>query len=498
MSKILPILCLLTILSSCMKEIERPIVTNVSLDKTTLEIKIGDTYQFKTSYLPSSAKAPELEWECTGDSRIGSITQDGLFTAKAKGQIKVRIFANITNPDTGTNIEATCDITVNPISAQGVKLDSNEITLNPGESKDLICSISPNNADTKEIVWKSSNESIAQLSGDGKTATKVTVTAVGSGEATISVSLSGKTAYCKVKVNPSKLEKLEFDEKEKEMTLGETLKLTPVFIPVYATNKNIKCKSSDENIAIVDIDGNVKAVSLGKCVIKATSEDGGLEATCEITVKPVPVESITFDTYSYNVEIGGQRQLSVTILPEGARDTKIKWSSSNTTVAPIDENGLVRGNTSGSTVITATTEDGHTATCNVYAVDIDQMMEIYFPSSSLAIINGFYTGSITCAIKNNSSQTVKLTRFYVIDTNTFKTVAETSDKSLLGNELKPGQTIALSGRFNSVYEPGFFWEMEYNGRTFKTYQKYGNKSSRSIKIEDTGKAKELISLTRIQ
>ena len=43
MSKILPILCLLTILSSCMKEIERPIVTNVSLDKTTLEIKIGDT-----------------------------------------------------------------------------------------------------------------------------------------------------------------------------------------------------------------------------------------------------------------------------------------------------------------------------------------------------------------------------------------------------------------------------------------------------------------------
>ncbi|MEO3240477.1 Ig-like domain-containing protein, partial [Parabacteroides distasonis] len=204
--------------------------------------------------------------------------------------------------------------------------------------------------------------------------------------------------------------------------------------------------------------------------------------TCEITVKPVPVESITFDTYSYNVEIGGQRQLSVTILPEGARDTKIKWSSSNTTVAPIDENGLVRGNTSGSTVITATTEDGHTATCNVYAVDIDQMMEIYFPSSSLAIINGFYTGSITCAIKNN----------------TFKTVAETSDKSLLGNELKPGQTIALSGRFNSVYEPGFFWEMEYNGRTFKTYQKYGNKSSRSIKIEDTGKAKELISLTRIQ
>lgn len=210
------------------------------------------------------------------------------------------------------------------------------------------------------------------------------------------------------------------------------------------------------------------------------------------------MESITFDTYSYNVEIGGQRQLSVTILPEGARDTKIKWSSSNTTVAPIDENGLVRGNTSGSTVITATTEDGHTATCNVYAVDIDQMMEIYFPSSSLAIINGFYTGSITCAIKNNSSQTVKLTRFYVIDTNTFKTVAETSDKSLLGNELKPGQTIALSGRFNSVYEPGFFWEMEYNGRTFKTYQKYGNKSSRSIKIEDTGKAKELISLTRIQ
>lgn len=77
------------------------------------------------------------------------------------------------------------------------------------------------------------------------------------------------------------------------------------------------------------------------------------------------------------------------------------------------------------------------------------MMSVYFPSSSVAIINGFYTGSISCAIRNNSSQNVKLKRFSVLDTNTYNTVAETTDESLLGTVLAPGQTIALSGRFNS-------------------------------------------------
>ena len=102
------------------------------------------------------------------------------------------------------------------------------------------------------------------------------------------------------------------------------------------------------------------------------------------------------------------------------------------------------------------------------------MMNVYFPTASVAIINGYYTGNISCAIRNNSSHTVNLSKFYVVESNTYKRVLETTDMSILG-ELKPGETKTLNARLNSVYEPIFRWEFEYNGNSYSTWTKYGDK-----------------------
>jgi len=65
-------------------------------------------------------------------------------------------------------------------------------------------------------------------------------------------------------------------------------------------------------------------------------------------------------------------------------------------------------------------------------------------------------------------------KFYVVESNTYKTVLETTDMSILG-ELKPGETKILNARLNSVYEPIFRWEFEYNGNSYSTFTKYGDK-----------------------
>lgn len=141
----------------------------------------------------------------------------------------------------------------------------------------------------------------------------------------------------------------------------------------------------------------------------------------------------------------------------------------------IDKTGKVKGNTSGSSTITAISEDGgHKASVEIYVVEIDRLMNVYFPSSSVVILNGYYTGSISCAIRNNSSHAVNLSKFYVVESNTYKTVLETTDMSILG-ELKPGETKTLNARLNSVYEPIFRWEFEYNGNSYSTWTKYGDK-----------------------
>lgn len=69
------------------------------------------------------------------------------------------------------------------------------------------------------------------------------------------------------------------------MKKGETLTLKAVVAPEKATNKGIKCSSSNTKIAAVDKNGKVKALQNGTATIKATAKDGsGVSASCKITV----------------------------------------------------------------------------------------------------------------------------------------------------------------------------------------------------------------------
>ena len=509
MKKLLFLMSLIWVtLSSCEKE--EPVVTSIDLDKSELELKVGETYDFKVSHNPPDAKAPTYEWNVSqyyplwGGGQgvdVARIDQLGHFEATDVGETYVTVMTtDIIDPVTGERFIRRCKVIIKPIEAEGLKLDKTEITIDPKKKEILTCTISPENATNKSLYWKTSNSNVVTVSPKGDNSNQCELTATGAGEAVITVALSNNSqlsATCKVKVNAAKLEGLSLSEKEKTVIQGESFKLTPVFTPEYATNKNVKWYSSDENIATVDSNGNVKTVHFGECVIKAKSEDGGFEAECKVVVKPIPLDGIKFEENYYSVEIGGKKQLKLQYFPDNAGNKRVKWSSSNTIVATVDENGVVKGNTRGNTTITAISEDGsHKAECHIRVVEIDAMMLVYFPSASVSIINGYYTGSISCAIRNNSSQTVKLTKFYVVDTGNYNIVAETTDVSLLGKELKPGETCALRGRFNSVYEPAFRWEFEYNGRTFSTYNRYGDsvslKSSESI--EPKGKSSNTIQL----
>lgn len=61
MKKLLFLMSLIWVtLSSCEKE--EPVVTSIDLDKSELELKVGETYDFKVSHNPPDAKAPTYEW----------------------------------------------------------------------------------------------------------------------------------------------------------------------------------------------------------------------------------------------------------------------------------------------------------------------------------------------------------------------------------------------------------------------------------------------------
>lgn len=84
------------------------------------------------------------------------------------------------------------------------------------------------------------------------------------------------------------------------------------------------------------------------------SEVGGIIKTSEV----VSVESITLNKTTLNLAVGGTETLSYSILPDEATNKNVQWSSSNTSIATVD-NGIVTGVRDGQVTITVTTVDGN-------------------------------------------------------------------------------------------------------------------------------------------
>lgn len=162
-----------------------------------------------------------------------------------------------------------------------------------------------------------------------------------------------------------KVTEISLNETVKTIAVDETLQLIATILPEEAVNKNVIWTSSDPSIAEVDNNGLVKALSAGNATITAITEDGGLTATCEITVT-VPVTGISLNKQETTIYAEDTEQLVATILPENATNKNVSWTSDKVDIVTVSENGLITGISEGSAVITVTTEDGNlTASCTV-------------------------------------------------------------------------------------------------------------------------------------
>lgn len=388
MKRILLLLFLVVFLISCSED--EPVVTGISLDKSELTLKIGESYQFKLSHMPLKAKSPKCQWylskyysNCEGceSYEVGTIDQNGLFTAIRDGEVYVTVFTlEDYDPVTYKSYDATCKVTVLPIEATSLTLNNTEEIMNIGETISLEAKIEPENTTHKDVKWESNNPNIVSVRNDEVFGGKAVVTALQEGEAIITASVGSITATCKITVNPTKLEGISFDQAEKTVKEGESFVLTPVFTPENASNKKVIWTSSNQSIATVDQEGKVSTHSFGECIIKAISEDGGFEAICKVIVlEPTIEEAIKVNIYG-----------------------------------------------------------------------------------SYTSFNGFVTGDITAAFYNNSSKTVEVTDFTVYDTRTNKIIFQQENCGLAEKE-KP---IRYNLKFSGVYKPLFLWHYHHSGKSY--------------------------------
>lgn len=152
---------------------------------------------------------------------------------------------------------------------------------------------------------------------------------------------------------------------EECMYVGDRFKPDVAIVPENALNRNYTLKSLDERVAALDDEGFVVLKSYGKARIQATTEDGGYTDVCEFDVYEHTV-GIRLETEQARVRKGGRLTLAAVAQPDGKTDGRLVWSSSDGSVASVDEEGVVSGKSKGEAVITVTAVDGgYTAECRV-------------------------------------------------------------------------------------------------------------------------------------
>ena len=156
---------------------------------------------------------------------------------------------------------------------------------------------------------------------------------------------------------------IELSESEKTVFVGDTFTITATVKPEDAFNRTVTWSSSDPSIATVDENGTVTAIAKGEAIITAESADG-VKAECKVTVEK-KVAAIELSESEKTVFVGDTFTITATVKPEDAFNRTVTWSSSDPSIATVDENGTVTAIAKGEATITAESADGVKAECKV-------------------------------------------------------------------------------------------------------------------------------------
>lgn len=402
----------------------------------------GDTVDTQTPTAPTGLNSPSqtltgisLAWGASTDN-VGvtgyDIYKDGAYAASSTTTSctieslvagTAYTFTVKAKDAAGNYSEASNALTVSTLAVPvtGVTISPSGLSLTVGSTATLTASVSPPDATNRSVSWSSNNTDVATVSSSGL------VTAVATGSTTITVTTAdgGKTDTCTVTIIIP-ITSITLSPASLLTTPGETSTLVADIFPSDATNKTISWTSDNTNIATIDANGMLTAVGGGTTTITVAAGDGTQTASCTIIVT-IPVTGITLSSSSLSLTTGQTSVLTSTISPANASNQAVTWSSSNSSVATVDSNGVVKAISTGTANITVTSQDGSkTASCKVSV-----------SAQTITGIEAGVSGTISCR-------------------NTFVTLSTISDSSYANYKWSGPDNYSSTVKSPTVSVPGIY------------------------------------------
>ena len=164
-------------------------------------------------------------------------------------------------------------------------------------------------------------------------------------------------------------------------------------MPIGSRKTSLTYSSSDESTIKVDENGNITAENkAGSAVVTISSDDISVEIPVEV-IRGVSGVALSEKDLTFYADRPVPHKISAVISPSDASDKSVKWQSSDTSIASVDENGTITPVGVGTAKITAVTNDGgFKADCTARVTIYDIPVRAIFIENAIEAlrINGDY------------------------------------------------------------------------------------------------------------
>lgn len=338
----------------------------VSFSYNRTEVVEGTPVEVGVKFAPeyASVKYTIVKDGNTAQENEYTLAQNGesiTFTPLVDGKfiIKAKVTAD------GTTFSKEADLVVNSLKdVDKIAFTEQEKTIYAGDSFDLSSLVEWNDGNSEpfndDITWTSANEDVV-------TVDKAGIIKAAKAGTTVIYALSYNNKRAKITINVLQpLEDVELSRDSISLWTGEMDNIVAAPVPADADYDKIIYSSDNSNIATIDSNGDIKAISGGTTYVVARIEYTDKEGKISSKTKRVkvmvkaPVKTVEVRVYNtdspdtiYSKKIGDKIQLKAVITPTNAFDKKIEWSSENNDIAAVDENGLLTTKAKGITYIYA-------------------------------------------------------------------------------------------------------------------------------------------------
>ena len=255
------------------------------------------------------------------------------------------------------------------------------IVLPVGKSLELSTTCTPSDASSKKVDYTSTDEGVLKVG-------KSSMRAVQAGECDLTVASEQnpevKEIFHVLVTQP--VTKISISAPSgKTVSVGGTLSLQEVLEPANASIQAVTWSSRNEQTARVDQNGVVTGLKRGTATIQVTAADGsGRSGSISITVAQ-PVSAIVFKESGLNLANGQQGTVHVTVLPENANEKGVTYSSTDDTVATVNQTGVVRAISRGECSIIATSKSNPEVSAEINVSVVQQVTAITFPGGTVSL-----------------------------------------------------------------------------------------------------------------